>query len=201
MSASSGRSPSPAESRAARSPSPADRRSRPEILGTGDAYWRARAPACLIGRAASDRPRGVPDRSRTVPDPCRAHARLGVDTNVFIYLVEGSGPVADRAAEPADAIGKGTVAGCLATLRLAEILTGPARSGALQVVGRYVGELISFDNLALVPLDVHMARDARSTGNRRCRWAMRCTWHRPAGSAPPSSSRTTGASAPSTASP
>ena len=79
---------------------------------------------------------------------------------MFIYLFEGSGPEADRAAELADAIGEGTVAGCLATLGLAEILTGPARSGAPQVAERYVEELTSFENLALVPLDVDVARDA-----------------------------------------
>ena len=102
----------------------------------------------------------MPDRPRTVPDLCRAHARVAVDSNVFIYLFEGSGSQADRAAEVADAIGEGTVAGCLATLGLAEILTGPARSGAAQLAERYVEELTSFENLALVPLDVNVARDA-----------------------------------------
>jgi predicted nucleic acid-binding protein len=100
------------------------------------------------------------DGPRTVPGLCRAHARVAVDSNVFIYLFEGTGPHADRAAELADAIGEGTVAGCLATLGLAEILTGPARFAATEIADRYVEELTSFENLALVPLDVDVARDA-----------------------------------------
>ena len=100
------------------------------------------------------------DGPRTVPGLCRAHARVAVDSNVFIYLFEGTGPHADRAAELADAIGEGTVAGCLATLGLAEILTGPARIAATEIADRYVDELTSLENLTLVPLDVEVAREA-----------------------------------------
>ncbi len=46
------------------------------------------------------------------------------------------------------------------TLGLAEILTGPAPSGALQVADRYVEEPTSFENLALMPLDLDVAREA-----------------------------------------
>lgn len=52
------------------------------------------------------------------------------------------------------------MAGWLATLGLAEILTGPARSGALQGAARYVEEPTSFENLALMPLDLAVAQEA-----------------------------------------
>ncbi|MGZ6269983.1 MAG: type II toxin-antitoxin system VapC family toxin [Candidatus Limnocylindrales bacterium] len=99
-------------------------------------------------------------RPQSVADVCRAHTRLALDSNVFIYLFEGSGHEADRAAELADAIGAGLVEGSLSALGLAEILAEPARQGAAQLLERYEAELTSFEHLTLAPVDVVVARDA-----------------------------------------
>ena len=91
---------------------------------------------------------------------CRDHARIALDSNVLMYLFEGTGPIAERAAEVSDAIAAGRVEACLATLGLAEILAGPAKAGASELVDRYIDELTTFEHLSLVPFDTDLARQA-----------------------------------------
>jgi predicted nucleic acid-binding protein len=88
------------------------------------------------------------------------HRRVALDSNVLIYLLEGSGPLADRCAELLDAIAAGEGEGILATLALAEICSGPARAGDPAMVERYADELGSLDNVRLVPLDREIAVDS-----------------------------------------
>lgn len=88
------------------------------------------------------------------------HRVLALDSNVLIYLFEGSGPLADSAEAIIDAIDAGEVAGVLATVGLTEILTRPAALGDAPLFERYAGELRSIPNLRLVPLDAETAVDA-----------------------------------------
>ena len=59
----------------------------------------------------------------------RRHAGIAIDSNVLIYLLEGNGDRADRAATFVDAIGRGEVEGVMSSLAIAEILVPAARRG------------------------------------------------------------------------
>lgn len=88
------------------------------------------------------------------------HRRVALDSNVLIYLLEGSGLLADAAAGLLDAIAAGEGEGVLATLALAEICSGPARAGDPVMVERYADELTSIENVRIVPLSADVAVDA-----------------------------------------
>jgi len=88
------------------------------------------------------------------------HARVGIDSNVLIYLLDGSGPLADHAARLIDAIAQGEHEGILATLAVSEICIGPDAVGDSALVERYADELQSLDNVELVPLTADIAVEA-----------------------------------------
>lgn len=88
------------------------------------------------------------------------HSRVALDSNVLIYLLEGSGSLADTSAALLDGIAAGEADGVLATLALAEICSGPARAEDLALVERYSDELTSLENVRLVALDHEVAVDA-----------------------------------------
>ncbi|MEX2547010.1 MAG: type II toxin-antitoxin system VapC family toxin [Chloroflexota bacterium] len=88
------------------------------------------------------------------------HSRVGIDSNVLIYLLEGSGALADTSAALLDAIAAGEAEGVLATLGLAEICSGPARADDPAMVERYADELSSLENVRLMPLDREVAVEA-----------------------------------------
>jgi predicted nucleic acid-binding protein len=81
------------------------------------------------------------------------HPRVGIDSNVLIYLMEGGGPLADAAGIVIDAIAAGEATGVLATVAIAEIATGPARWDDAAMVQRYADELSSLDGVVVWPLD------------------------------------------------
>lgn len=91
---------------------------------------------------------------------CSGHARIGLDTNLFIYLFEGSGPEATAVAALLDAISAGRSRGVLATLAVAEILTGALTASDGALAERYGDELQSIEGLDIVPLSVDIAADA-----------------------------------------
>ena len=90
----------------------------------------------------------------------RAHRVVGIDSNVLIYLLVGSGPEADAAGALLDAIAGGESQGVLATLAIAEVGTGPARVGDTAMVERYADELSSLENIRVIPLDRTAAVEA-----------------------------------------
>jgi predicted nucleic acid-binding protein len=88
------------------------------------------------------------------------HARIAIDSNVLIYLLEGVGDLADRSAELLDGIADGRASGVMATVALAEICAGPAAAGQPDMVERYAGELTSLENVRLISLSAEIAVDA-----------------------------------------
>lgn len=96
----------------------------------------------------------------TIDDLVERHRRVGVDSNVFIYLFEGSGSEATSAGLLLDAIEAGRCEGVLATVGLTEILTRPASVGDGAIFERYADEIRSIRNLRLAPLDDETAIDA-----------------------------------------
>ncbi len=90
----------------------------------------------------------------------RRHRRIGLDSNLFIYVFEGSGQEAALVGELLDAISAGGLTAVLSTLAVAEVLTGPVRAGDTALAERYREELSSIAGLDLVPLTVPIAADA-----------------------------------------
>lgn len=88
------------------------------------------------------------------------HRRVGIDSNVFIYLFEGMGANADAAGALLDAIAAGEGEGVVTTLAIAEVGSGPARGGDLAMVERYADELSSLEGVSVVPLDTSVAVEA-----------------------------------------
>jgi predicted nucleic acid-binding protein len=96
----------------------------------------------------------------TIDELTARHPRIGIDSNVFIYLFEGAGAAADSAAVLIDAVEAGRIEAILATVGLTEVLTRPASLGDGAIFERYADELRSLPNLRLVPLDAEVAIDA-----------------------------------------
>ena len=103
--------------------------------------------------------------------PLGAHMTVGVDSNVFVYLFESSGPSGRAAAAALDAlVGRRII---FATVGLLEVLGGPARAGDAALMERYVDEIRSLDGMKIVDLDadiaftaaVHRGRAAMSLGD------------------------------------
>jgi len=87
------------------------------------------------------------------------HRRIGLDSNILIYLLETSGPLADAAARIVDAIDAGTTEAVLSTVGLIEILAGPARAGdaaAFELMADSLRDLL----IHVVSLDQATAEDA-----------------------------------------
>ncbi len=87
------------------------------------------------------------------------HRRIGLDSNILVYLLETSGPLADAAARLVDAIDAGTTEAVLSTVGLVEILAGPARAGdaaAFELTADALRDLL----IRVVSLDRATAEDA-----------------------------------------
>lgn len=90
----------------------------------------------------------------------RRHRKVALDSNVLIYLLEGSAELGDKCASLLDALAAGDGEGVMSTLAVAEICGRPARLGNLALVDRYADELASLENIALVPLSRNIAVEA-----------------------------------------
>lgn len=88
------------------------------------------------------------------------HAVVALDTNVLIYLFEGSGPLAAAAQALIDGIDDGAATGILASIGLTEVLTKPASVGDGALFERYAEELQAIPGLRIVALDTEIAIDA-----------------------------------------
>ena len=97
------------------------------------------------------------------------HRRAGVDSNVLIYLLEGSGAQADAAGALLDRMAVGPLEGVLATLAIAEVASGPAKGGDAAMAERYAEELTTLEGVSVVPLDRDIALEAAII---RGRWSL-----------------------------
>jgi predicted nucleic acid-binding protein len=88
------------------------------------------------------------------------HRVVALDSNVLIYLLEGSGPLTDAAEALVDGTEEGAAAVILASVALTEILTRPASLGDGVLIERYAEELRAIPNLRIVGLDAETAIDA-----------------------------------------
>lgn len=104
----------------------------------------------------------------TVAELCRRHRRIGLDTNVLVYVLEDVAPFAAIGQAILNAIEVGRVSAVLASIGLGELATGPAQSGDAALVERYLDELQSIAGLRIQPLSAEVAVDAAIIrGSRR----------------------------------
>lgn len=96
----------------------------------------------------------------TVTELFTRHRVVGIDSNLPIYLFEGTGHLADAAQAVIDGLDRGAGSGVMATVGLTEILTRPASLGDGALFERYARELTTIPNLRIVDLDQETAIDA-----------------------------------------
>lgn len=109
-----------------------------------------------------------PTGTVTVAELCRRHRRIGLDTNVLVYVLEDVAPYAAIGQAIVNAIEARHVSAVLANIGLAELATGPLQSGEPALVERYMDELRSIAGLRIEPLSAGIAVDAAVIrGSRR----------------------------------
>jgi predicted nucleic acid-binding protein len=90
----------------------------------------------------------------------RGHARVGLDSNVLIYLLEDSGPMGRQSGALLDAIAMGEAVGIVSVIALTEACVGPARARELALVERIADEIRSLENTEMVDVSAEIAMDA-----------------------------------------
>ena len=95
-----------------------------------------------------------------VADLAHSHQRIGIDSNVVIYALEGSGPESETARAIFDLLATGACSGVLSILGLVEVLVGPARHPGDALVQRYADELLDLEGLEIIPIDRDAAIEA-----------------------------------------
>ncbi|MGH2483201.1 MAG: type II toxin-antitoxin system VapC family toxin [Candidatus Limnocylindria bacterium] len=96
----------------------------------------------------------------SVAELCQRHRRIGLDSNILIYVIERVDPWNQVAGELVDAVESGATAATISALGLAEILSGPARAGDLAVLERYDAEIRDIPGLSVESIGPDLAGDA-----------------------------------------
>ena len=86
--------------------------------------------------------------------------RIYLDTNVFIYALEGSVEVKAQVAPLFAAVDAGELSVVTSDLTMAEVLVHPYRMGDLKLVDRYERLLAPRPNLARIPVSLPLWRAA-----------------------------------------
>ena len=88
----------------------------------------------------------------------RAHARIGLDTSIFIYQIEAVSPFVDLAERTLQVVRHGSVSAVTSVLTLPELLVEPLRRGRPDLAARYEALVRAIPNLAVVDVDGRVAR-------------------------------------------
>ncbi len=80
------------------------------------------------------------------------HSRIGLDSNVLIYFVEGHSRFGSLATRVFERIEAGRNSGVCATLSLLEILVQPYRRDDMPLVNKFYGLLTTYPHLSFVDL-------------------------------------------------
>jgi predicted nucleic acid-binding protein len=96
----------------------------------------------------------------TVDDLLEKHQRLGLDSNLFIYLFEAGGPEARTFGSLVDAAEASATTMIVSSLTLAEVSVGPAAVGDEVMADRYANAIRSIRRLDIVPLTADIAVEA-----------------------------------------
>ena len=90
----------------------------------------------------------------------RQHERIGVDTPIFIYHIEGTTHLAGLAGVALDELAGGAFTGVTSVLTLMEIAVKPLQMGRPDVAEEYEVLLANYPNLVIAALDRPAARRA-----------------------------------------
>lgn len=96
----------------------------------------------------------------TVAQLCERHRKIGLDSNILIYVIERVNPWHELAADLVDAVESGMSGATISALGLAEILSGPARAGDLAAMERYDDEIREIPGLSVESIGPDLAADA-----------------------------------------
>jgi len=96
----------------------------------------------------------------TVDEFCERHGLVAFDTNVFVYLFESAGPLADAATAVVNAVSARRIVGIVSTVALAEAIVGPAHLGDDTMGERYADAIRSIEDLHVVPATVEIAAES-----------------------------------------
>jgi predicted nucleic acid-binding protein len=96
----------------------------------------------------------------TVDELCERHRRVALDVNVFMYLFESSGPLAQAAIAVVNAVSAGRLVGVVSSVALTEVVVRPVQMGDDTTGERYVDSIRSIENLHVVPATVEIAAEA-----------------------------------------
>lgn len=95
-----------------------------------------------------------------IPVRLRGHARIGIDSNVVIYALEGASPESELASVVFDLMAAGAFEGVLSILGLIEVLVAPARQEGDALAQRYADELGDLDGFTIAAIDRDVAIEA-----------------------------------------
>jgi predicted nucleic acid-binding protein len=87
----------------------------------------------------------------------RRHSRVGLDTSLFIYLLEENEQYVRQASEVFEWLENGANTGVTSTLTLTELLVRPYRDSNEELVNRYYTLLTLFPNLEWIAPDLRIA--------------------------------------------
>jgi predicted nucleic acid-binding protein len=95
-----------------------------------------------------------------VADLAGKHQRIGIDSNVVIYALEGTSPESHAARAVFDLMAAGSCSGALSILGVIEVLVGPARHVGDALVQRYADELMALEGVQVTGIDREAAIEA-----------------------------------------
>ena len=90
----------------------------------------------------------------------RPHARIGLDTAVFIYLIDTASPFSAIAADMFQQLNQQSMTGITSVLTLTELLVKPLQRGRRGLAGRYEALVRSIPGVSVVDIDARIARRA-----------------------------------------
>ena len=96
----------------------------------------------------------------TVAELCERHRRVAFDANVFVYLFESVGALAEAAGAVVNAVSTRRIVGIVSTVALAEVIVRPALLGDDTMGERFANAIQSIENLQIVPTTVEIAIEA-----------------------------------------
>jgi predicted nucleic acid-binding protein len=96
----------------------------------------------------------------TVDEFCERHGLVAFDTNVFVYLFESAGPLADAATAVVNAVSARRIVGIVSTVAPAEVIVGPAHLGDDTMGEPYADAIRSIEDLHVVPATVEIAAES-----------------------------------------
>lgn len=105
-----------------------------------------------------------------IADEVSRHRIVGLDTSVFIYQLEARPPQAKVTTDLFRLIQSGTTSAVTSVVTVTELIVGPLQLGRTGTADDYERLLLDFPNLAVVDIDLSMARLAAGL---RARYRLR----------------------------